>query len=54
MEFKDSKEAFQEAIAQGRLSTHSTDDNWAGNYMYMGTTESSDMFKHIDTREYLA
>lgn len=52
-EFKDSQIAFNTAIEQGRLSANKTDENYAGNYMYMGTYNGKDQFKSIDTREYL-
>lgn len=53
MTFKDSQEAFEEAIQQGRLSESATAGNFAGNYMYMGTDESGhDLFKNIETRRY--
>ena len=52
--FKDSDDAFSDAINAGRLSTNEADTNYAGNYMYMGTWDGVDSFKHIDTRQYLA
>ena len=39
---------FQQAIAEGRMSLTNADM-----YMYMGTRNGVDMFKHINTREYL-
>ncbi len=51
--FKDSGQAFQEAIDAGRLSSDPKDTNYAGNYMYMGTWDGVDTFKNIDTREYI-
>ena len=52
--FKDSDQAFQDAIDAGRLSANEADAHYAGNYMYMGTWDGVDSFKHIDTRQYLA
>lgn len=45
--------AFEDAIISGRLSDAPGSNNWAGNFMYMGTTRSGDHFKHILTRQYL-
>ena len=45
--------AFDEAIAAGRLSGEESADNFAGNYMYMGSVKGTDQFKHIATRRYL-
>lgn len=51
--FKDAQQAFEEAIAAGRLSANSNATNFAGNFMYMGTYGDKDQFKNIDTRQYL-
>ena len=53
MTFKDSAQAFDEAIAANRLSTNQAASHYAGHYMYMGTENGIDLFKHIDTRQYL-
>ncbi len=53
LEFKDSQECFQRAINEGRLSADNSKNNFAGHYMYMGTQDNKDLFKHIDTRSYL-
>ena len=54
MIFRDSQEAFEDAIADGELSEDEGADNWAGNYMYMFTDdEGTDQFKNIRTRVYL-
>ena len=45
--------AFKEALESGRLSVDPEAKNFAGNYMYMGTTNGRHAFKHISTREYL-
>lgn len=53
MTFRNSQEAFEQAIKAGRLSVDSEADNYAGNFMYMGTDESGrDLFKNIETRCY--
>lgn len=51
--FKDPDLAFQQAITRGYLSASTGDPNYAGKYMYMGTSAETDDFKNIDTREYL-
>ena len=52
--FRDSNEAFRQAIEQGRLTDESVSSPlYAGNYMYMGTYDGVDQFKDIVTREYL-
>ena len=48
-----SDQAFDRAIASGRLSTDITDDNYAGDYMYMQTQDGVDQFKNRLTRVYL-
>jgi len=52
--FRNAKDAFQNAIAQGKLSVLVHNKNYAGNYMYMHTTSKDqiDHFKNIDTRKY--
>ena len=53
--YNDPTEAFNRAIAQGRLSESTMSDRYAGDFMYMGTDSAGrDLFKHIDTREYIA
>lgn len=49
------REAFEKAIAIGRLSHDKLADNYAGHYMYMGTLDGdgADTFKHSLTRIYL-
>jgi hypothetical protein len=54
MTFRDSREAFEDAIALGVLSDDPTSTRYAGKFMYMGThPESGDAFKNIDRRNYL-
>ena len=55
MTFRNSVDAFNDAIAAGRLSANESARNYAGHYMYMGTdAKGIDLFKHINTRTYLA
>ena len=51
--FKNSDDAFDDAIAAGRLSAHDTGPEYAGNWMYMGTWGGVDSFKNINSRQYL-
>lgn len=51
--FKEPEQAFSEAIESGRLSASCNSENYAGDYMYMGTWSHGDSFKHINTRKYL-
>ena len=51
--FKDPETVFKEAIENGRLSDTPGTDNYAGRFMYMGTWDGIDTFKHIMTRQYL-
>ena len=51
--FKESQGAFDSAISSGILSALPTAANYAGHYMYMGSDDKGDDFKHRDTREYL-
>jgi hypothetical protein len=53
MTIKDAQQAFAQAINEGRLSTDPAAPTWAGYYMYMGTSQGQDLFKHSLTREYL-
>jgi hypothetical protein len=52
MTFRDARAAFSKAIQSGRLSASTAAVNYAGNYMYMGTSNGIDQFKHVVTREY--
>lgn len=45
--------AFDNAIKQRRLSNIKSDDNYAGNYMYMGYWKGKYQFKNINTRQYI-
>jgi hypothetical protein len=53
--FTNPDQAFDAAIAAGRLSADQSHVNWAGKYMYMGDDASGrHLFKNRITREYLA
>ena len=50
---REPRDAFEDAIAQGRLSEQVTAPNYAGRYMYMGTDRDGvDSFKNSVTRRY--
>lgn len=56
--FKFAETAFNDAIRRGLLSVNPLDQNFVGNYMYMGTPAvgtlaGDDQFKNIHTRHYL-
>ena len=56
--YRDSTEAFDDAIKSGFLTDIRTPndlaDRYAGNWMYMGTTrENGDAFKNIARRNYI-
>ena len=53
MQCNDSDKAFERAIQEGRLSRDEKENNFTGNYMYMGTYGDKDSFKHIVTRKYI-
>ena len=59
MQYRDSQEAFEQAIREGRLSDDPKAENYAGRFMYMGTTPTApgerprDLFKDINSREYI-
>ena len=54
MTFRDAEQAFADAIAKGRLVDPPNGvDPYAGDFMYMGTAYGIDLFKNIDTRQYL-
>jgi hypothetical protein len=54
MQYGNPQEAFERALASGRLSRDDRAENHVVRYMYMGEQDGRDLFKHIDTREYLA
>ena len=54
MEYRDSQQAFEQAIAEGRFSLDHESAQYVGDYMYMGTKDGVDLFKNRNTREYLA
>jgi len=53
--WKNAQQAFEEAIASGKLSCDPNASNYAGHYMYMGpnTRAGVNAFKHSLTREYI-
>ncbi len=53
MTYNDPQQAFEEAIKNKRLSDDPQSPIYAGNYMYMGSNEGKDLFKNIDSRNYL-
>lgn len=58
METRNTNTAFNDAIKSGVLSDGTNGhanglNNYAGNYMYMFSTEGTDFFKNIVTREYV-
>lgn len=53
MTHRDPAAAFYDAIVAGKLSDCEAAENFAGNFMYMGTQDGRDAFKNIDTRAYL-
>jgi hypothetical protein len=50
--FINPKEAFQQAIDKGILSPKESDQDFAGNFMYMYTQEEVNYFKNVVTRKY--
>ena len=52
-QYLESDLAFKNAFDSGRLSVDPKSPVFAGNFMYMGTTNGKDAFKNIMTREYL-
>ena len=54
MRYGNPDEAFERALSSGRLSHDASATNYAGRYMYMGEKDGRDLFKHIETREYIA
>ena len=53
MTYINSYDAFEKAIAEGRLNLSESAPNYAGDYMYMGTDgDGVDLFKHIISRAY--
>lgn len=51
--FKETRQAFEDAIAAGFLSEITAHTNYAGHYMYMGSRKGIDLFKNCVTRKYL-
>lgn len=51
--FKEGQEAFSDAIKAGFLNEKPESAKYAGAFMYMHSRGSIDVFKHIDTRQYI-
>lgn len=51
--FKNPDDAFQQALDSGRLVHDHAAKNSVYLFMYMGTVDGVDLFKHRDTRAYL-
>ena len=51
--FNNPDQAFDTAISSRRLSADPTSSLFAGHWMYMGTVNGVDTFKHSETRRYL-
>lgn len=51
-EHKNPREVFERALKEGKL-TLEKGSRFVGDYMYMGTWDGKDQFKHINTRLYL-
>ena len=52
--FRDSQQAFRDAIRQGELEdTDNNNGKYAGDYMYMHSIKNTDYFKNINTRKYI-
>ena len=51
---KHSQQAFDQAIAAGRLSADPRSPLYFRNYEYMGTWAGRDAFKHLKTSKYLS
>ena len=52
--FRDSQQAFQDAIRQGALEdTDNNNGKYAGDFMYMHSVKNTDYFKNINTRKYI-
>ena len=54
-DFRPSDDAFKNAIESGNLSENKNKKNYAGNFMYMYSSEmcNTDYFKNVNTREYI-
>lgn len=53
MRYRDARDAFEDAIQNDVLSDDREYPNYAGYYMYMGTSEKGDKFKHKGDRTYV-
>jgi len=48
----ESRQAFDRAVREGRLSVDVYADNYAGCYMYIGNRNGHDFFKNVVSRKY--
>lgn len=53
VKYKNINETFRYHIGRGKLSMNESDTYYVGNYMYMGTWDGCDWFKHIITLKYI-
>jgi hypothetical protein len=51
--FRDAKEAFNNAISINVLSADPKSFRYAGLFMYMHSVDNKDLFKNINTRQYI-
>lgn len=51
--FKETQQAFEDAINKGFFSEDPAQPNYAGHYMYMGSRKDVDLFKNTQTRKYV-
>ena len=51
--FRNSQEAFENALNLGKFTDDSEDDNYVGGWMYMYSLANTDYFKNINDRKYL-
>jgi len=53
MRYRNMVEAFDEAVVSGYLSYDASSPTYAGNYMYTGADDGGDVFRHVETGEYI-
>ena len=51
--FRNSQDAFNDAIAKRKLNEDPDSSKYAGDYMYMQSDAKGDYFKNINTRKYM-
>ena len=52
-QYKNPIDAFNAAIERGDLNTNESSEFYAGKWMYMYSTPTLDVFKNIETRNYI-